>query len=268
MADEFPALEAAAALGMLALSVRAFLLAREAPAIRRDNEKLVEALRAGAHARAVELCASAESPLYAELARTILAVVEDRAQELDAKSFARQLAHAAHGAVSRARRRLQTGRARDLVLLAVLIGALAYGLGGGLGASVWFLPLIAATCAVLVAGFALRGRVARELSSSTATLLSAAATARATAPDALSDGPCPSCGESEQIVLRDPDALGPAPWGLGVVSLRICRTCGELHGKVKDPSRIPIGPAHGTILAVTRDPGDLAVTAGPREHEG
>jgi len=170
--------------------------------------------------------------------------------------------------VSRARRRLQTGRARDLVLLAVLFGALAYGLGGGLNASVWFLLLIAGACAVLVAGFSLRGRVAREISSSASELLAAAATSRATAPGALSDGPCRACGDSEQIVLQDPGALGPAPWGLGVLSLRICRNCGELHGKIKDPEQIPIGPAHGTILAVTRDPGGLAVAANPREHEG
>lgn len=267
MSDEFPTLEAAAALGVVVLSVRALLIAQQTASIRRDNEKLSEALKSGAHARAVELCARAESPAYAEVARRVLAVVEERGRHLDAARFHEQLAHAASSGLARATRGISTGRARDLIALSVLFGALAYGFAGGSNVSPLFLTLVGAACAVALLSFALRARVARELASAVASLLSAAASSATSAPDALSDGPCRSCGRAEQIVVVDPNALGTAP-GLTLEELRICRHCGRLHGKIKDPDRVPIGPEHGTALAVTRDPVGLPSASNPREHEG
>src|SRR5688500_11222740 len=128
MSDEFPALEAAAALGVLVLSVRAFLISKQGAAIRRDNDEIVAALKSGAHARAVELCARAQSPAYSDVARRILSVVEERGRQLSAARFNEQVVHAASAGLLRANRRLATGRARDLIALAVLFGALAYGL--------------------------------------------------------------------------------------------------------------------------------------------
>jgi hypothetical protein len=130
------------------------------------------------------------------------------------------------------------------------------------------LLLVGAACAAALVSLLLRGRVARELETALTALLSAAATSRTTAPDALSDGPCRSCGKAEQIVVQDPRAMGPGPWGLGFDELRICRHCGSLHGRIRDPERIPIGAPHGTALAVTLDPAGLEIASNPREHEG
>lgn len=268
MSDEFPTLEAVAALGVVALSVRVVLIAQQASTIRRDNAALVQALKSGAHQRAVELCARVESPAYAELASRILSVLEERGKRLDPVRLKERLEQAAQAALVRTTRRLQSGRARDLILLAVLFGALAYAFAGGLNAGPWFLLLVAAACPIVIASLALRGSVASTLTSGLGELLTAAATSQSTAPEAVSDGLCRSCGRAEQIVVKDAAALGPAPWGLGVEELRICRNCGALHGKIKDPDRIPIGPAHGTVLAVTLDPGELELASNPREHDG
>lgn len=267
MSDEFPALEAAAALGVLVLSVRAFLISKQGASIRRDNEKIVIALKDGAHSRAVELCARAESPAYSDIARRILSVVEERGRKLSGVRFDERIVHAASTGLARASRRLATGRARDLIALAVLFGALAYGTRGALEASSWFLPLVAAACGVVMVSFVLRGRVSRELQNAVSTLIVAATSSAATAPDALSDGPCNVCGEAEQIVLRGPQALDRAP-AIAIEELRICRNCGQLHGRAKEPREIPIGPSHGTALAVTLDPAALEIASNPREHEG
>jgi hypothetical protein len=268
MADEFPTLEAVAALGVVALSVRVVLMAQQVSAIRRDNAALVDALRSGAHQRAVELCARAKSPAYSEIARRILSVLEERGKRLEPQRFKERVDQAAQSAFVRTTRRVQSGRARDLILLAVLFGSLAYAFAGGLNAGAWFLMLVAAACLIVIGSFVLRSKVSSTLASCLGELLSAAATSQATAPEAVSDGRCRNCGRAEQIVVSNAAALGPSPWGLGVEELRICRNCGVLHGKVRDPDRIPIGPAHGTALAVTLDPGEMDLASNPREHEG
>ena len=268
MSDEFPTLEVVAALGVVALSVRVVLLAQQVAAVRRDNAALVEALKSGAHQRAVELCARAESPAYSELARRILSVLEERGKRLEPARLKERLDQAAQSTLVRTTRRLQSGRARDLIALAVLFGALAYAFAGGLNVGPWFLLLVAAACPIVIASFALRNSVASTITSGLGELLAAAATSQASAPEALSDGLCHNCGRAEQIVVNDASALGQAPWGLDVEELRICRNCGALHGRIKDPHRIPIGPAHGTTLAVTLDPGELELASNPREHDG
>src|SRR5262249_37125866 len=63
---------------------------------------------------------------------------------------------------------------------------------------------------------------------------------------ALGD-PCPTCGAIDEVVMTDPERLGLSP-ALGVEELAICRACGSLRGRVRDPLAVPVGPEHGTAL--------------------
>lgn len=167
-------------------------------------------------------------------------------------------------ALDRRRSRVESGRARDLIGLAILIGAVAYALGVG-RASTWFLVASGAAVAAQLSGFMLRARPAPG---------SAAPRPAQTPPEPeleIEDDElygCPQCGHDTLIELDDPARLLGGLHQVTPVSAVICPSCGALSGQVEDPAAVPIGPEHGTSLHQSPSSEDHEALEEPREHEG
>jgi hypothetical protein len=84
----------------------------------------------------------------------------------------------------------------------------------------------------------------------------------------LGDDPCPSCGGAEAVVVDTARAFGAPAQTLGLQELRICRRCGYVQGSVSDPSRIPLGPEHGTSLSASAVIPLEEAQVEATEHEG
>jgi hypothetical protein len=176
----------------------------------------------------------------------------------------RALRLARSASLDRRRSRVESGRARDLVGLAILAGALVYALGVA-RASTWFLVASGVAIAAQLCGFFLRARPAPQQS--------------ATPSSPLASGPelevedeelyaCPQCGHGTLIEIDDPAALLGGLHQLTPVSAVICPSCGALSGQVDDPARIPIGAEHGTSRRHSPSTEDQEALEEPREHEG
>jgi hypothetical protein len=174
----------------------------------------------------------------------------------------RALRLARSASLDRRRSRIESGRARDLVGLAILLGAVAYALGVS-RASTWFLVATGVAIAAQLGGFFLRARPS----------------APSAPPDAAPPGPeleldgeelygCPQCGHDTLIELDDPAPLLAGLSALTGVSAVICPSCGALSGHVDDPAQIPIGPEHGTVSRQSPSSEDHEALEEPREHEG
>jgi hypothetical protein len=173
------------------------------------------------------------------------------------------------GALDQRRSRVESGRARDLIGLAILASAVAYAFGVA-RASTWFLIASGVAIAAQLAGFFLR------------------ASARAVPPTASGrPGPlqlvtsapeleiedeelfaCPQCGHATLIELDDPAPLLGGLNQLTPVIAVICPSCGALSGQVEDPAKIPIGAQHGTLLRQSPSGEDQEALEEPTEHEG
>ena len=123
MPDEFPTLEAVAALGVLALLIRTLLVASEMQSVPKLAAELVRALAAGNRSSALSACNAPAAPALARSAREMIALVGDPPYgpdtALDLKQEQRELEQDLA-------RRAESGRARDLIVLIVLIGAMAF----------------------------------------------------------------------------------------------------------------------------------------------
>lgn len=163
------------------------------------------------------------------------------------------------------RSRTENARARDLIGLAILAGAIAYAFGMG-RASTWFLVAIGVAIAAQLASFYVRAR--------------AEPPASAARPPSLHDEPelefeeeedvyaCPQCGHAALIELEDPSRLLAGLQALTPLQAFVCPSCGALSGQVEDPARIPVGPEHGTRLRQSPSgDGDEALEE-PTEHDG
>lgn len=167
-------------------------------------------------------------------------------------------------ALDRRRSRVESGRARDLVGLAILAGALVYALGVA-HASTWFLVASGVAIAAQLCGFYLRARPAP------ADVKTAATTAPSGPELEVEDEElyaCPQCGHGTLIELDDPAVLLGGLNQLTPVSAVICPSCGALSGQVDDPARIPIGVEHGTSRRQSPSSEDQEALEEPREHEG
>jgi hypothetical protein len=162
------------------------------------------------------------------------------------------------------RSRVESARARDLVGIVILAGAVVYAYSVA-RASAWF--LIASGVAVLaqIVGFYLRsrGKPAEPPAS----------------PSRPSTGPeleieeeellgCPQCGHGTLIELEDPSRLLGGLNALTAVSAVICPSCGSLSGHVEDPTQVPIGSEHGTALRQSPSGEDQEALEDPTEHDG
>jgi hypothetical protein len=157
----------------------------------------------------------------------------------------------------RRRTRVESGRARDLVGIAILVAAVLYALRVQ-RASTWFLAAAAIAIVAQVAGFYFR----------------AAAHARAAAgPSVEIDEDeelhgCPMCGHGTLIDLDDAPRLLGGLNALTQVTAAVCPHCGALSGQVDDPAAIPIGVEHGTSLRQSPSGADAEALEEPTEHDG
>jgi hypothetical protein len=174
----------------------------------------------------------------------------------------RALRLARSASLDRRRSRVESGRARDLVGLAILAGALVYALGVA-RASTWFLVASGVAIAAQLCGFYLRARPAPSDAKTAATT---------SGPELEVEDEelyaCPQCGHGTLIEIDDPAALLGGLHQLTPVSAVICPSCGALSGQVDDPARIPIGAEHGTSRRHSPSTEDQEALEEPREHEG
>jgi hypothetical protein len=167
MPDEFPTLEAALAIGTLVAFARTFSLwsgLRATPALMRALE---DALRARQMDRARKLCDQSRAITAARFGRALV----DALTGSDTKLGAEQVVDRA---LSRASAGVRRGHARDLVALAVLVGAGAYAERAALGVGRLFYGLLLAALVLTVVGALLRQSTLRRLVTSRASLTIAA----------------------------------------------------------------------------------------------
>ncbi|MEP7050127.1 MAG: hypothetical protein ABJB12_07235 [Pseudomonadota bacterium] len=238
MPDEFPTLEAVAALGVLALLLRTVLVASEMRSLPGFAETLGRALGAGDRSAALAACNAPAAPALARTARELIAHVGEPPygpeSSLDLQHDQAELEQALA-------RRAESGRARDLVVLAVLLGAITFAFLSRLPVSVWFHTLTAVAALLLVVGYVMRSQLRRveraELQRITASLGRMVQSASNVLPSRRSlhsiDGGCTVCGETLFLVARDA-ALGAALPALGIHELRICKNCGFVVGQAED----------------------------------
>ena len=160
----------------------------------------------------------------------------------------------------RARARVESARARDLIGLAILAGAVVYAVRAG-RASTWFLAAVAVAGVAQLCGFYLRA-AARRRKADTASDVEREDEAE---PD---DEACPVCGHTELIELVDAPRLLGGLNQLTPVSAVVCPACGALSGEVEDAAKIPIGPEHGTALRKGPGSEDQEALEEPAEHDG
>lgn len=160
------------------------------------------------------------------------------------------------------RDRVESARARDLIGLAILAGAIVYAFRIE-RATTWFLAAIGIAIAAQLAGFYLR------------TKSQPSQAGNGSSPD----GPeleveeeelhgCPQCGHATLIGLTDPAQLMKGLHALTPVVAVVCPSCGAISGHVEDPAQIPIGAEHGTTLQRSLSTEDQEALEDPAEHDG
>jgi hypothetical protein len=254
MTDQFPTLEAAATLGFAVMLWRAVLLGREATAIVGLSHRLEDELAKGDLDAALQWCTRSASSRFAPVARRALmaAYRSPPGQHDAAHSRIQEVVRAECAVLSR---RGRTGRARDLVVLAVLGGAALFGLSAKVG--VWFIAMCTGGAVLNAVSFWLRHRVSALGERAAKRLVSQAtdaASARAPAErasgrlragsdrTAMHDVACPQCGSRKFMALEQParvvldlelDATA-TDRVVVVLNPRTCLECGHFEGQVED----------------------------------
>jgi len=160
------------------------------------------------------------------------------------------------------RDRVESARARDLIGLAILAGAIVYAFRIE-RATTWFLGAVGVAIAAQLVGFYLRAKSQVPTSTN----------------GAVADGPeleveeeelhgCPHCGHGTLIELTDPSQLMKGLHTLTPVVAVVCPSCGAISGHVEDPAQIPIGAEHGTTLQRSQSTEDQEALEDPAEHDG
>jgi hypothetical protein len=162
------------------------------------------------------------------------------------------------------RARSDSGRARDLVGIVLIGGAVLYVIRVQ-RASTWFLVASGVAILAQVVGFLLRS------------LARARASAGPSVEVEDSDGEdgdidelngCSVCGHATLIELDDTARLLGGLSQLSPLSATVCPQCGALSGQVEDPSKIPIGESYGTSLRQSPSGEDAQALEEPTEHDG
>jgi hypothetical protein len=245
--DDFPTLEAVAALGVVIAAVRAYLIHTLAASSARLHLLVLEFLEAGKSELALAACESSPSRAYPRVAEQVIraAAAPDAASE--PVRLREQLGAVFEQAFADESQRIQSGRARDLVVLGVLVGAALYARASGLDVSPVFFALLAVGSTLFVWTVFSRRRVLDITRSARDALIEAAARRVArSARSSIAEG-CALCGSLDSIVVTDPQRANLTH--LGIDALRICRNCGHVVGEAADPAAIAVGPEHGTELA-------------------
>lgn len=269
MPDEFPTLEAVAALGVLALLIRTLLVVSEMRSLPEFAAELGRALGAGDRAGALAACNAPVAPALARSARELIALVGEPPYGSDA---AADLKHELGELEQDLARRGESGRARDVIVLSVLLGAMAFAFLSKLPVSAWFHGLALAASVLLIVGYVLRSRLRgiervelTRIAGSLSQMLTAATSASPRRRSLHSiDGGCTVCGETLFLVARD-GALGTSLPALGIHELRICKNCGFAVGQAEDSAAL--GRAALEELSVPLDI-DGEASSDDTEHDG
>lgn len=160
----------------------------------------------------------------------------------------------------RRRARSESGRARDLVGIILIGGAVLYVIAEK-RASTWF--LVASGLAIVAQLVGVLFRTAARGSDAD----KPSAEADETGDDDEVQG-CPSCGHATLIELEDTARLLGGLSQLTPVTASVCPRCGALSGQVDDPSKIPVGETHGTSLRKSLSGEDAEALQEPAEHDG
>jgi hypothetical protein len=256
--DEFPTLEVVAFIGVLAallgmLQLRSGL--REVPKL---SQALEAALRAGDLSRARALTATAEGAAFGRMGSALIEAL-DRDPRPNQRSLELVVAQARRRAAAAAQR----GRARDLVVAAVLIGAAAYAVRASLGVGRAFFAMLGAALLMTAIGPVLRRAMLDTVVRASEGLLRAATT-YLTQQAAQSRKPCAECGALEALELGAP-TLDPLA-ELGIRTLSVCRRCGHVSGFAERPGAIAVDEARGVRLRSAEPELESSVDAS--EHEG
>lgn len=170
----------------------------------------------------------------------------------------------------RGRSRVESARARDLIGLAILAGAVVYALRVE-RASAWFLTATAIAVAAQLAGFYLRSAAKRGAApgAGASTTGTGSSEDEDDEDDEDDDAPhCTACGNASLIELLDTKRFLTGLNQLTPVSAAVCPSCGALTGQVEDVTKIAVGPEHGTALRQgSRGAGQEALEE-PTEHDG
>jgi hypothetical protein len=164
------------------------------------------------------------------------------------------------------RRRRSDSRARDLVGIVIIAGAVLYALRVE-RASTWFLAACGVAIVAQLVGFYLRTAARARAAAEPSIEISNDDSDDDTADEDELYG-CPSCGHGTLIELDDPARLLAGLSQLTPVTAVVCPRCGALSGQVEDPSKIPVGEAHGTSLRKSPIGEDDEALQEPTEHDG
>ena len=242
MPDEFPTLEAVAALGVLALLIRTLLIGSEIQSVPRLAAELVRALAVGDRSRALSACNAPAAPALARSAREMIALVGEPPYGPDATLDLNQEQRELEQDLAR---RAESGRARDLIVLTVLIGAMAFAVLSNLLVTSWFHTLAALAAVLVIVGYVMRSRLRRIERTELTRIGDALLAMLQTAPSPHSarsslhsiDGGCTVCGEAVFLIARQA-ALGASLPALGIHELRICKNCGSVSGQAEDAAAL------------------------------
>ena len=165
----------------------------------------------------------------------------------------------------RGRARVESARARDLIGVAILVGALVYAMRMG-RASPWFLTTLGAAIVAQLLGFYWRAAASGKSEPPPA------AGAKSAAPEVDFEDEellgCPSCGHAELIELDETSPLLAPLGAFTPIIAVICPSCGALSGQVEEPKKIPIDAQHGTSLRTGPSTEDHEALEAPAEHDG
>ena len=167
-------------------------------------------------------------------------------------------------------RRVESGRARDLVGIAIIVGAMVYAIRVE-RASTWFLAACSLAVVAQLVGFYFRNVKQARPSAEPSAQPAADATGNgddSDDDDDDNDNGCPNCGHATLIELTDTTRLLGGLSALTPVTAAVCPQCGALSGQVEDPAKIPLGDAHGTQLQKSPSGEDAEALQDPTEHDG
>jgi hypothetical protein len=269
MPDEFPTLEAVAALGVLALLIRTLLLASEIQTVPKFAAELVRALGAGERGAALAACNAPIAPALARSARELITLVGDPPYPPQAEADLKQEQSELEQDLAR---RAESGRARDLIVLSVLIGAMTFAILSNLLVSRWFHGLALLASVLLVVGYVMRSRLRSIEQVELGHIGNAVLGLLQAAPESLParrslhslDGGCTVCGETLFLIAHDA-ALGSSLPAIGIHELRICKNCGFVTGQAADAAALARGALQELSVPLDWDEG---TSSDDTEHDG
>lgn len=223
MTDVFPTLEVVLAVCVLWLVFRDWLLLRGASTLQTSVDGIAQRLERGE-----PLTRTGAAPWLTPFTRTAHALVAEQIGTTAARELVSERSQ-------RARRKLTSGAARDLVVCAILIGALIYAHAAELDVGPAFFPLGVAATILLFAAVALRLKLERGLTSAAARI----AEAIARRPSDVSKGASPRCRICRETKLgrvASAEGLGSQLSALGVVEVFVCPRCGHVTGAAHPPA--------------------------------